>query len=353
VPQAIPANVTSTPAQNPTPVPLSTKTLIPTSTLAPTIRTTATALPADTATVTTTSDSCPNGDCITACFNKLPPITSPGDKSQKHTSHTISNEDGYPLVTYTISGDQITDPVESSGFPAWLKPYQKDRASQQKIWNYFAAIIPAEQRSVLSEFVIFSDGKDNDLASVAQSTKDMNKWELDVDILDASNPQDLTDTLIHESGHLLSLNPSQVIPSKPVFDNPDSDTIYQKEVDACPTYFPGEGCSKPDSYINKFYQRFWPRIEKEWSKIDAIDNEDDYDAALEAFYEKYQDQFVSDYAPTDPTEDFAESFADFILKPKPEGNSIANQKVLFFYDFPEFVTLRTQIGSRLCAQLSR
>ena len=33
----------------------------------------------------------------------------------------------------------------------------------------------------------------------------MNKWNLEVDILDATDPQDLTDTLIHEFGHFIAL----------------------------------------------------------------------------------------------------------------------------------------------------
>ena len=334
----------STKAPRPTPTP----TPVPTSALADS----ATPLPTDPAAASVVPKACANGDCITTCFNKLPVIANPGDKNKKHTSHAVANPDGYVLETYTISGDQIVNPVEGSDFPAWLKPYQQDRTSQQKIWNYFAAIIPAQQRSLLTEFTIFSDGENNNLASVAQSSGDMNKWGLQVDIVDSANPQDLTSTLIHEFGHLLTLNPSQVVPSKRIFDNPNSDTIYEEEVSACPTYFPGEGCSKPNSYINQFYKRFWTGIEQEWSDIDAIVNEDDYNAALNEFYTKYQDQFVSDYAPTNPSEDMAESFMDFILNPKPTGKSIANQKVLFFYGFPEFVQLRTQIAGRLCAQIT-
>ncbi|MCX6066185.1 MAG: putative zinc-binding metallopeptidase [Chloroflexi bacterium] len=311
------------------------------------------ATPQPTEMVAPTADSCPNGDCITACFKKLPQIVNPGDAKAKSGIRSIESEDGITLVTYTINGDQPENPVEGTDLPEWLKPFQQDQSSQTKVWDYFAALIPADQRTYLAEYRVFSDGPDNNLASVVQTETDMTKWALELDILDAANPQDLTISLLHEFAHLLALNPAQVVPSKPIFDNPDSDSVYQSEWDACQTYFPGEGCSLPDSYINQFYDRFWIEIEPEWESLDAIESEEDYQAALERFYEKYQAQFVDDYAVTDPSEDFAETFSVFIREPQPTGQSIAEQKVLFFYEFPELVKLRSQIGHNLCAQLTK
>jgi hypothetical protein len=327
-----------------TPVP-STATPAPTPTLIPTL------IP----TLTPTPDSCPNGDCITACVDQLRSISQPGGaggESRKMRQSLYVNDE-YTLVTYTVTGDEIKDPVDERGLSQNLKDYQKDRQTQQRIWDYFAAIIPPEQRRFLREYIVFTDGTENLLASVSQSDNSPEEWVLSVDIMDAANPKDLTYTLVHEYGHLLTLNPLQVIPSQPIFDNPDSDEIYQQEVDACQTYFSGEGCSKPDSYINAFFDRFWPEIYSEWADIDNIEDEDEYYRALDNFYEKHKAQFVTDYAPTSPAEDIAESFSFFIIQPKPAGETIADQKVLFFYDFPELVQLRTQMGHRLCGQLEK
>ena len=49
-----------------------------------------------------------------------------------------------------------------------------------------------------------------------------------------------------------------------------------------------------------------------------------------AFYQKYKDQFVDDYAVTDPNEDIAETWAFFVLSPKPQGDTIADQKIVVF-----------------------
>ena len=100
------------------------------------------------------------------------------------------------------------------------------------------------------------------------------------------------------------------------------------------------------------------------------------------FHQKYSDQFITYYAGSDPAEDFAESFTAFVLwddelidKHKKwcatvgdsgwhlileEGlsywkwcekvyrdNSIWEEKVRFFYDFPELVEMRDFIRSNL------
>jgi hypothetical protein len=332
-----------TPAPSPTSIPPTVTPLPPTATAAPTASPTPSPTP----------DTCPNGDCITSCLDNLTDITRSGGTDSKSARKYFVADDEYNLVTYTVQGDLIENPVDKPNLPKNFREYQNDRTAQEKIWNYFAAIIPPENRKFLTEYIIFTDGKDNLLASVEQSRHSPSEWALSVDIMDASNPQDLTFTLVHEYGHLLTLNPSQVVPSQPIFDNPESDSVYQKEVAACQAYFPGEGCSHKDSYINLFFDRFWPKIYPEWERLDYIEDEDEYYYALEKFYEKYQDQFVTDYAPTDPAEDIAESFSFFILKPKPTGDTIADQKVLFFYDFPELVQLRDQMGRRLCAQLEK
>ena len=136
---------------------------------------------------------------------------------------------------------------------------------------------------------------------------------------------------------------------------PDNQALVDAAVAACPTYFPGEGCSKPNSYINAFFERFWVDIYQEWQDVDLLQYEDEeaYTAALDEFYADRADDFVSDYAATAPAEDIAESFATFVLKPTPSGDTVADQKVAFFYDYPELVKLRAEISGRLVSRLRR
>ena len=172
-----------------------------------------------------------------------------------------------------------------------------------------------------------------------------------MDIVDSENYHELTYTLIHEQGHLLTLNSKQVPPNKAVFDHPDDEDIYQREMAACSQYFTGEGCSKPDSYINQFFTRFWTDFWDEWQSIDQEEDQDARYFQLQDFYRTYRDQFLTEYAATGPLEDIAESWTFFILSPPPdEGNSIANEKIQFFYEYPELVELRKQILNRVCAE---
>ena len=93
------------------------------------------------------------------------------------------------------------------------------------------------------------------------------------------------------------------------------------------------------------------------------------------FHQKYYDQFVTHYAADQPTEDIAESFTAFVLWDEDtiayhkkvctkEGwnlitpwwkwcdkiyrdNSMWEEKIRFFYDFPELVEMRDFIRSNL------
>ena len=251
------------------------------------------------------------------------------------------------LVTYSVSGDQISDPYFEDVSPD-LTSFQEDEVSHREIWDYFVSLIPSNERQSLAEYSIVTDGEGNVLAAVAQTYYDPALWGLEVDIRDSDDKLNLTYTLIHEYAHLLTLGPDQVTPSAAVFNTPDDDDIYYAEVSACPDYFPGEGCSRSDSYINAFFNQYWADIHEEWQDINLIEDEDAYYEALDDFYYTYEDRFVTDYAVTNPEEDIAEAFTFFIFSSRPNSDTIAEQKILFFYRYPELVQLRDEIRSRVC-----
>jgi hypothetical protein len=249
---------------------------------------------------------------------------------------------GETLVTYQVRGNQIANPrFEPLNDPARIV-WQKDAAKHRQIWTHFANLIPAERRAMVSQFVIFSDGRAGTLAAVEPDENDPTKWILAIDIADADDKTELTHTLIHEYGHLLTLNASQVPPNVAVIysDNPRE---FNKAKRACKQYFTGEGCSLPNSYINAFYSRFWRDLEREWERMTRGGEDEE---GLERFYAKYRDRFVSDYAVTAPEEDLAEAWTHFVLQPKPRGKTIAEQKVLFFYAYPELTQLRAHIRAQ-------
>ena len=251
------------------------------------------------------------------------------------------------LVTYSVSGDRISAPYYEE-VPADLAGFQEDISGHKEIWNYFVTLIPSAERDSLAEYSIVTDGEGNILAAVAQTVNDPAQWGLEVDIRDSDDKLNLTYTLIHEYAHLMTLGPGQVTPSEAVFNHPDDDDIYLEEVNACPDYFPGEGCSGADSYINAFFDAFWADIHAEWQDINLIENDDGYYEALDDFYSRYEERFVSNYAATNPEEDIAEAFTFFVLSSRPNGDTIAEQKILFFYRYPELIHLRAEILRGVC-----
>lgn len=256
------------------------------------------------------------------------------------------------LTSYSVEGDSITNP-ELKDIPAALEPQQADSASQQEAWQVFATLIPPADRDMVVEFNVFTDGFENTLAAVGQLSDSPTDWMLEVDVADLEDKDSLIFTLIHEYAHLLTLNASQVEPDKELVDDPFNPDLQIEKGAACTYYFTGTGCSYEDSYINAFYNRFWIDLEEEWSVIDVMQYDEDasleYYAALYAFYKEHQDQFVDDYSVTHPTEDIAESFTYFVFSPKPTGNSIKEQKIKFFYEYPELVQLRSDILNGACS----
>ena len=316
----------------------------------PTVQPTATASPAPTATPTITATplpptpepiTCDNDECLQACLDRIELVLS----TQEFTplSETYADTEArFNLVDYKVNGDQL-GAMDILWSPDDYKVYQEDTAAHERIWNYFTSILPTEQRKWIGDFLLFTDGPKNILAYVRRSS-DPEKWTLGADILDSARPIYLTETLIHEFGHLLTLNTDQLVITDTYIYN------GRQGLKGCPTFATPEGCSTSESYINLFYQRFWRKIYDEWfENVNQPSGGQLNWAYTLAFHRRYSDQFVSPYAASHPQEDIAESFAHFILNPKPDGSSIADQKVKFFYEFPELVELRQYAIQGMCS----
>ncbi len=193
-------------------------------------------------------------------------------------------------------------------------------------------MIPADRRTMLTKFIIFSDGYDNSTGAVDQADSP-NSWTIEADAVDSQDFKMLSTTLVHEFGHMLTLNDQQIT------DNTST----------CDYYMTLDGCSKKESYLNAFYDAFWTDIYEEWKSDANLSTEGEVDEeGVSNFYGKYSDQFVTDYAPTGPEEDIAESWTYFVFNGQTKEVSIANQKIQFFSKFPELVQLREKMLSGLC-----
>ncbi len=236
------------------------------------------------------------------------------------------------VARYLVDGDNLT--LVQNG-PASVGFFNETR--QNEFWSFFTELIPSNARTVMKELELFADEEDGTAAYVAPlSDNDLSMWEMghNLDFVwDRVGNMDQGETAytsIHEVAHLLTLDNRQI----------------QVTNGACDNFFTGEGCSNSDSYINAFFSQFWTDIYGENQSI----GQDDFDG-LFAFYERYRDRFVSEYAATNPGEDIAESFTLFVLTETVSGSSISSQKVSFFYDYPELVQLRTEIRNNIDFQI--
>jgi hypothetical protein len=270
-----------------------------------------------------------SGEVTTVCMTDLNAWLNDEGGTADITGTDIALDQEYILVTYQVDGDEISSPKFETGVPDELLTYQDDIDSHARLWKFVTDVIPTENRDILGEFIIFSDGYENVLGAV-DSTDRGNKWTLEMDIIDSQDIAAMSTTLVHEFGHMLTLNDTQI-----------------NNKSTCPDYMSIDGCSNSDSYLNEFYNAFWADTYNEWYDMVMTGDEPDEDMVI-AFYDMYPDQFVTDYAATGPEEDIAETFLYFIFGPRPAGDTVAEQKILFFYDYPELVTLRQSVLSGLC-----
>jgi hypothetical protein len=248
---------------------------------------------------------------------------------------------------------------EDDNVDAKLKKFQ-DEDLHKQLFDIFVSIAP---KQILDEVVflyITTDGYGGkEAASIGRDQDYPLKFWLSIDPLDmapSAGPIDIPTmkvVMIHESAHILSLSSSQgdndAIPDD-LYEEPYTELreLFQEKTSTCANYYSDvPGCMNDNSYMNKFFQEFWVDIYPSFKWYFEFDDYDKFEDHNALFYKKYKTQFMTDYAATNPDEDFADSYMLFVLKEKPTKSTIADQKILFFYDFPELVEMRDIIRSNL------
>jgi hypothetical protein len=234
-----------------------------------------------------------------------------------------AEEDGF-LSQYRVVGSQI-ELVQDFNVTASLRPYQEDKGRHLAMWDYVTQLFNAADRRRLTEFIVFyGDGEFQGYVEPINAD-DLSKWRMGLAI-DAATDLSVTDlndfftyVIIHEFGHIISLNETQLDPLE--------------DEGNCPYFHPGEGCSFRNSFLNSLFELGW---------ADIYDGHD-FDRP-ERTYNRYRDRFVSEYAATNPGEDFAEVFSFFVIQDQPPtGSSIAAQKIRLLYGSAQLIELRRNI----------
>lgn len=262
------------------------------------------------------------------------------------------------ISTYKVTNGNI-ELDKNFLVPDELKSWQNDSAKHKEIWSYFSKILPPQYLNEVSRFTIFSDGLEWNTLDVWPH-KETKKWEFVIDISDiycrgTLNVQGLQRTSIHEFGHMITLDPSQIDVDYDLADiffrghdmREYKKIFVEKSKNCNQTFMTHSGCSKDDSYINSFVKQFKIGKFSESVNYNAAYYSNEWNNKLSNAYTKEKSSFVTEYAASDAHEDMAESWTAFVLKEKPEPKTIAGKKILFFYNYPELVKIRSFIRSNL------
>ena len=192
------------------------------------------------------------------------------------------------------------------------------------VWDYLCSILPAESRQKITEFNLFTDGTSNVLAYTApiqreDGTNDNTQFAISIDYYDVYDENGekrdwskLTYTILHEYGHVLLEDETQVDLSAGGSSHDPVNFIV-------------------GSFRKDFYDRFWADLG------DTGVND----------YEENPTHYVSRYGANYFHEDIADTFAVFVLADKPTGSTVAEEKLLFFWDDGDMVALRSAIRANI------
>ena len=211
------------------------------------------------------------------------------------------------LASYPVSGGQagISDP--------------EDRA----VWDFLCSILPLEARQKIAEFNLFTDGASNILAYTSPvkegDVTDNTRFSISIDYYDVYDENGekrdwskLTYTILHEYGHVLLEDETQIDLSR------------------------GTGTHDPAAFVEgSFRKNFYDAF---WSGLGDTGVGD---------YEANPTRYVSRYGANYFHEDIADTFAVFVLGDVPQGDTVAEEKLRFFWADPDMTALRSAIRQDL------
>jgi Mlc titration factor MtfA (ptsG expression regulator) len=192
-------------------------------------------------------------------------------------------------------------------------------------------ILPDQYDDHIDELVIFTKGREEVGAYVETRTPYTLDWRYSVrksEVTEDPNSKASTELMVHEFAHILSL-----------------DQVFRERATArdCHPYFTDTLCYGSDSYLGQFIGTFWSN--QMLDDLQSAQSGSRFDQA--DFYDRYESQFVSEYAATDPAEDFAESFTQYVYGEMAPRGSIADQKIEFFDQFRYIQELSDTIQQEL------
>lgn len=243
-------------------------------------------------------------------------IASQSALSTTDVTGILSDIEGEVVASYTVDQQEIST---------------RAPRSYQSYFKRLLSILPDQYDSHIDELVIFTNGNQDVGAYVETQvpyTKDWRYAVRDSEITEDPLSRASTELMIHEFAHIFSL-----------------DQVFKERNIAatCHPYFADEVCYGTNSYLGEFINEFWStRMLDDLQSVQAGSR-----FAQADFYNRYESQFVSEYAATDPAEDFAESFVWYVYGEMAPRGSVADKKIEFFDRFSFTQALADEIIKEL------
>ena len=234
---------------------------------------------------------------------------------------TLSSDEEGCLIT--VSGYSVGITNVLACYPVTDGQTEISDPEDAAVWEYLCSILPLNSRQKIAEFRLFTDGASNVLAYTSPiqdgGAVDNARFSISIDYYDVYDENGekrdwskLTYTILHEYGHVLLEDETQV------------DLTV------------GENTHDPAGFVDGsfrkgFYDAFW----KDLGNSGVGD------------YDRDPTRYVSRYGANYFHEDIADTFAVFVLGDQPQGDSVAQDKLRFFWNDPEMTTLRRAIRQNL------
>lgn len=231
--------------------------------------------------------------------------------------------------TVTVSGYSVGLSNVLASYPVEQGQAQISDEADERVWAFLCSILPLQARQKIAEFNLFTDGYSNILAYTSpikqeDGTTDNSRFSINIDYYDVFDetgaPRDwskLAYTILHEYGHVLLEDETQI------------DLTLGENTHDPAGFLPG-------SFRAAFYRQFWEAL-----GITAVTD-----------YNENPTRYVSRYGANYFHEDIADTFALFVLGEKPQGTTVAEDKIRFFWAEDSMVTLREEIRANMGLDIS-
>lgn len=226
-----------------------------------------------------------------------------GSYSVDHTTNTVS------FVEMKGLTNGVTTNLDTIANVAW-----------QSIVNF----VPKEFSNSITKVHLEYNKDMTTLITMHESSTDASTWELnmDVSLLDAGNKDELIKYLIYITTFYYCLRTDQIEFLSPKKGN----YVYQ------------EKSYKDDSYINRFYKKFWKGRRKEVNTVQ---------------YDLYKNEFLDEKASRSVYDDMAVSFENYVRKGIMKRYlGFRADKTNFFDDYPKFRELAKEFRLKLNIPIS-